>query len=54
MTTMYWLAFAFGVLWGLWAGQALQRRSRLGRVSLPHFRRQRCRFSGDWLDLGRT
>ena len=32
MTAMYWLAFAFGVLWGLWAGQASQRRSRLGRV----------------------
>ena len=29
MTSMYWLAFAFG---GLWAGQASQRRSRLGRV----------------------
>ena len=29
MTSMYWLAFAF---WGLWAGQASQRRSRLGRV----------------------
>lgn len=32
MTTMYWLAFALGGLWGLWAGQASQRRSRPGRV----------------------
>ena len=33
MTTMYWLAFALGgVLWGLWAGQASQRRSRPGWI----------------------
>jgi hypothetical protein len=32
MITRYWLAFALGVLWRLWGGQASQRRLRPGRV----------------------
>ena len=51
MTSMYWLAFAFG---GLWAGQASQRRSRPERFSLAHLRCQPYRFGGDWFDLGRA
>ena len=51
MTSMYWLAFTFG---GYGQGRHRSDAHGWGGFSLAHFRRQRYRFSGDWLDLGRT
>jgi hypothetical protein len=55
MTTMYWLAFALrGCCGGYGPGRHRSDAHGRGGFSLAHSRRQRYRFSGDWLDLART